>query len=190
VHFEFSQGFVTNCDFVGFALPAIAVYGITSNPVIYNCHIADCETNAVVAREASTPTFHSLTIERISGSAFSFSQFSQASVIDCTMTQISNCPFFIDEGAQPTLDGNEIVEQILNAKLVAPPPDAMGSPPIPAKVILTLEALALLSAQKHHHDTVSCLSCVSEIATHALSPVDMRQHVTLAPSLRDAMFAT
>jgi hypothetical protein len=108
VHFAFSKGFLTQSTFSDFTFPPIAVFVTISNPVICGCRLTNCQTFGVVARDACSPVFHTLTLDHISSNAFSISQYSRAFIINCTLSEIASAFFSVFDGARPTIIGNRV----------------------------------------------------------------------------------
>jgi hypothetical protein len=170
VNFEFSHGFVTQSTFTGFTFPAIIVSGITSNPVIFDCRVSDCRTFGISARDASTPVFHSLTLERIGGDGFSISQHSRAFVINSHFLDI--CGVFVSafDGANPTIIDELITDQtmLIGALTVNKYSGLSQQPQISPKPPLTFDDLKALP--KEDYDEQHCAICHDCEATQALSP--------------------
>jgi hypothetical protein len=108
VNFEFASGFVRNCSFTGFVFSPIAVFGNLANPVVLDCVVSDCETMAVVARDACTPIFERLVINNVRSNAFSISDFSCPIIRGCILTQIDGLAFSVFNGAEPLMFDNVI----------------------------------------------------------------------------------
>jgi hypothetical protein len=106
VLFDFSQGSLRDSQFSGFTLPVIAAIGRTANPTVVRSTVVGCESNAVIARDASAPIFRYLTVSRVHGHGFAISQFSRAVVSDCVLSQIRGAGIAAFDGAQTTVSGN------------------------------------------------------------------------------------
>jgi hypothetical protein len=98
VNFEFSTGFVRDCSFEGFSLPALAVFGPSANPVITDCRICRCAGIGVVARNACAPVFRGVIIDEVESHGFSLSDYSRPYVKDCVVMRIKQLPFAIFNG--------------------------------------------------------------------------------------------
>jgi hypothetical protein len=108
VNFEFSSGFVKNCEFRNLSFPAIAVFGPPSTPVIYNCEIVDCAGMGIVARDGCSPTFSALRLRGIRLNGFSVSDYSRPIIRDCVLASVGREPFAVFNGARPKIVRNRI----------------------------------------------------------------------------------
>jgi uncharacterized protein YjbI with pentapeptide repeats len=170
VNFEFSHGCVTQSTFTGFTFPAIIVSGITSNPVISDCRVSGCKTFGIAARDASTPVFHNLTLERISGNGFSISQHSRAFVVNCHFSQIGGTFVSAFDGANPTIIGqlHSHPTMTIGESIVTEYAKSSQQPQINPETPMTFDDLKALPNEDHGEQY--CAICHDCKATHALSP--------------------
>ncbi|OHS95959.1 hypothetical protein TRFO_37898 [Tritrichomonas foetus] len=108
VNFEYSGGYVNNCEFHEFKYPAIACFGPLATPVIYNSKIIKNNSIAVVSRDCAKPLFTKVLIESTKSHAFSISDLSEACIDSCIIKDVEGSPFCAFNGALPTVKNTEI----------------------------------------------------------------------------------
>jgi hypothetical protein len=109
VKFDSSSGFVVRSTFRELVYPAVAIFGIASNPVIHDCSIIDSCKAAICCRDACVPIFSNICVRGAVLHGFAISDFAAPYITGCSISDIAGDSFNVTNGATPTIVRNTIL---------------------------------------------------------------------------------